>query len=258
MHEFVFFNQQLTLNSDSKIAAVSSAAFYGRGIFTTVAIKDKKAFLWEKHWRRLNDNAGKIGIDLSSVSEDFLIDSIDELIEKNEVENGRARITFFDEGANRIWQFAAERKTSVLITTADQREVPENFRLTISPFRLNSASPLAGVKSCNYLENILALEEARRRRFDEAVRVNERGEIVSACMANIFWRANGKLFTPPFETGCLKGTTREFVVENENGIEIKANLETMKTADEIFLTSAGLGICKVSEFDQSDSKLDIR
>ena len=61
MHKFVFFNQQLISNSDSKISAVSSAALYGKGVFTTVAIKDKKAFLWEKHWRRLNDNAEKIG-----------------------------------------------------------------------------------------------------------------------------------------------------------------------------------------------------
>ena len=188
MHEFVFFNQHLISTSDSKIAAVSSAAFYGKGIFTTLAIRDKKAFLWEKHWRRLNDNALKVGVDLSEFSEDFLITALDGLIEKNEIENGRARITFFDERASNIWQFETNRKMSVLITTADLREVPENFRLAISPFLVNSTSPLAGVKSCNYLENILALEEAKRRGFDEAVRVNERGEIVSACMANIFWR----------------------------------------------------------------------
>lgn len=258
MPEFVFFNQQLILNADSKILAVSSAAFYGKGIFTTVAIKEKKAFLWEKHWRRLNDNAGKIGIDLSEFSEEFLIRALDRLIEKNEIANGRARITFFDESASRIWQFETAKKTSVLITTAGQREVPENFRLTVSPFPVNSASPLAGIKSCNYLENILALEEARRRGFDEAIRINERGEITSACLANIFWRADGKLFTPSLKTGCLAGTTREFVLETEKGFETETNLEILKTADEIFLTSAGLGVCKVSEFDQSDSKLDIR
>ncbi|MGI9054205.1 MAG: hypothetical protein ACR2F2_00235, partial [Pyrinomonadaceae bacterium] len=72
MHKFVFFNKQITLNSDSKIAAVSSAAIYGKGVFTTLAVKVRKVFLWEKHWRRLNDNALKIGVDLSSFSEEFL------------------------------------------------------------------------------------------------------------------------------------------------------------------------------------------
>ena len=248
MRGFIFFNQQLIFNSDSKIPAVSSAAIYGKGVFTTVAIKEKKVFLWEKHWRRLNDNALKIGIDLSEFSEKFLTRALDRLIEKNGIEDARARITFFDEGASRIWNFETGRKTSVLITTADMREVPENLRLTISPFLVNSTSPLAGVKSCNYLENILAIEEARRRGFDEAVRLNERGEIVSACLANIFWRKDGKLFTPSLTTGCLSGTMREFVLENETGVETKADLETLENADEIFLTSAGLGMCRVSEF----------
>ncbi len=249
MHNFVFFDKKVFLNSDSKIAAISAAALYGKGVFTTLAIKEKKAVLWEKHWRRLNDNAGKIGVDLSAFSEEFLIDALDGLIKKNEIENGRARITFFDESANRIWHFESERKTGILITTADLRETPENFRLTVSPFPVNSASPLAGVKSCNYLENILALEEAKKRGFDEAVRVNERGEVASACMANIFWRKDGKLYTPSLKTGCLAGTTREFVLENETGFEIQTNLDALKTADEIFLTSAGLGVCKVSVFD---------
>ena len=203
MHNFVFFDKKVFLNSDSKIAAVSSAALYGKGVFTTLAIKERKAFLWEKHWRRLNDNAGKIGVDLSAFSEEFLIDALDRLIEKNVIETARARITFFDESASRIWHFETERKTGLLIVTDNLRETPENFRLTVSRFPVNSASPLTGVKSCNYLENILALDEAKRRGFDEAVRINERGEIVSACMANIFWRKDGKLFTPSLKTGCL-------------------------------------------------------
>lgn len=249
MYRLVFFNQCFFSSSDSKIAAISSAVLYGKGVFTTLAIKDKKAFLWEKHWRRLNDNALKIGVDISNFSEEFLIAALDRLIEKNKIENGRARITFFDESSSEIWKFETTKKTSVLITTGDLREMPENFRLTISPFLVNSTSPLAGVKSCNYLENILALEDAKRRGFDEAVRVNERGEIVSGCMANIFWRKDGRLFTPSLKTGCLAGTMREFVLENENGFGIETNLDSLENADEIFLTSAGLGICKVSEFD---------
>lgn len=249
MHQLIFFNNQFLSNSDAKISALSSAAFYGKGVFTTLALKNKKPFLWEKHWRRLNDNALKIGVDLSEFSERFLIDALNSLIEKNEIETARGRITFFDESASKIWNFETDRKISLLITTADLHEVSENFRLTISPFPVNSTSPLTGIKSCNYLENILALDEAKQCGFDEAVRVNERGEIVSACMANIFWRKDQKLYTPSLKTGCLAGTTREFVLENENGIEIETDLDALKNADEIFLTSAGLGICPVFEFD---------
>ncbi len=248
MHQFVFFNNRPIPDSECKISAISSSSLYGKGIFTTIAIKEKKAFLWEKHWRRLNENAKKIGIDLSSFSEKFLAAALDDLIKKNEIENARARINFFDENSSKIWHFETESETSLLIMTDDLRQTPKNLRLTVSPYFVNSTSPLAGVKSCNYLENIFALEEAKKRGFDEAVRLNERGEIVSACVANIFWRKNGRLFTPSLKTGCLAGTTRESVLENEKGLETEENLETLKNADEIFLTSAGLGICKVFEF----------
>lgn len=243
MHRFIFFDNEIAGISEARLPAVSSAAFYGRGVFTTVAIKNKKPFLWEKHWRRLNDNAGKIGVDFSEFSESRVKNALAELVKKNDAENARARITFFDESSDGIWQFKTNRKTSVLITTADPRQMPEILHLAISPFLVNTTSPLAGVKSCNYLENLLALEEARRRGFDEAVRLNEKGEIVSAAMANLFWIKDKRIYTPALETGCLAGTTREFLAENFAVLELAAGLDEIVTADEIFLTSAGIGIC---------------
>ena len=59
----------------------------------------------------------------------------------------------------------------------------------------------------------MALENAKAKGFDEAIRLNERGEVASACMANVFWIKDKKLFTPDLETGCLAGTTREFIIE---------------------------------------------
>jgi branched-subunit amino acid aminotransferase/4-amino-4-deoxychorismate lyase len=105
------------------------------------------------------------------------------------------------------------------------------------------------VKSCNYLEKILAKGEAKRRGFDEAIQLNERSEIVSACMANVIWQKHGRLFTPSLKTGCLGGTTREFVLENSDCDEVEVGLEELRSADEIFLTSAGIGIVQVAEFE---------
>ncbi len=245
MHFFVSFNRQITSAAEINLNALSSAALYGRGIFTSLAIYDKKPFLWEKHWRRLVDNAAKIGIDLSDFSEDFVSNLLTEIINQNKIKNARARITFFDESPSKIWTFDAKDKTSLLIQTADLKQPEENLTLTVSPFLINSTSPLAGVKSCNYLENILALEEARKRDFGEAIRLNERGEIVSVCMANIFWQKNGKLFTPSKKTGCLAGTTRELILEKRQVFEVEENLETLQNAEAIFLTSSGIGIAQI-------------
>lgn len=245
MHNFVSFNSRIFPAAEVNLNALSSAVLYGRGIFTTLAIYNSEPFLWEKHWRRLGDNAAKIGINLSDYSEDFVSNLLTEIINQNKIKNARARITFFDESPSKIWTFNAENKVSLLIQTADLKEPEENLTLTVSPFLINSTSPLAGVKSCNYLENILALEEAKKRNFDEAIRINERGEIVSACMANVFWQKSEKLFTPSLKTGCLAGTMRELILEKREVLEVEENLETLQNANAIFLTSAGIGIVQI-------------
>lgn len=244
MHEFVFFNRQIVSAEKAFLSATTSAALYGRGVFTTVAVYNSKPFLWEKHWRRLRENAGKIRLDLSEFSEAIIAASLAEIIKQNQLKNARARITFFDESASAVWKTNQNLKTSVLIQTADLRPRAKFFRLTVSPFRVNSTAPLGGVKSCNYLENILALEDAKAKGFDEAIRLNERGETVSACMANVFWKRGAAIYTPALATGCLNGTTREFVLENFPVEERRTNLEELKDADEIFLTSAGIGIVR--------------
>lgn len=250
MHELVSFNNQIIPVSNTFLSAVSSSAFYGKGIFTTLAIYNGKTFLWEKHWQRLNANAKKLGIDLSEFSEETVVKSLSVIIEKNNLIRARARLTFFDESSSSIWHIESNRKSSLLITTADLRPTPENLSLTISPFHINASSPLVGVKSCNYLENILALENAKAQGFDEAVRLNENGEVTSACMANIFWVKGESILTPSLKTGCLNGTTRGFVLDNFAVEEREAGLVELNEADEIFLTSAGIGIVKVESLNE--------
>ncbi len=242
MSDFIAFNQRIQPAENAFLSALSSAALYGRGIFTTVAVHDSVAFQWEKHWRRLTANAQSIGINLDEFTEASVEKVLLEVIEKNNLRRGRARLTFFDETPSSVWQTDSKRRTNFLIQTAELRRVPEIFRLTVSPYRINSTSPLVGIKSCNYLENILAFENAKAGNFDEAIRLNERDEVVSACLANVFWKKNNVIYTPNLATGCLEGTTRSFVLENFAVEERAAYLAELYEADEFFLTSAGIGI----------------
>lgn len=227
----------------------SSFSLYGKGTFTTIAVRGGEAFLWEKHWRRLTDNAMKVGIDLGEHTEQSTRGALDDAIANSDIANGRARITFSDESPSEIWSKDCERKTTLSIIVAERRTIPRPFKLTSSPYQINSRSPLAGVKSCNYLENILALDEAERRGFHEAVRVNELGSVTCAAMANIFWLKDNHLFTPSLTTGCLAGTMREYVLENFACQEVEAEIDVLAEADAIFLTSAGIGVVAVAEFD---------
>jgi len=139
--------------------------------------------------------------------------------------------------------------------TGEPQKIPAaGLSIAVSPYRHNTLSPLAGIKSLNYLDEVLAWEEAQTREFDEAVMLNERGEIVSATMASIFWVREGKLHTPTLSTGTLPGVTRAAVIELATRIFVPVvegayELGDLTEAEEIFLTSASYGVAPVTTFD---------
>lgn len=232
----------------------TNGILYGKGIFSTIAVVEAKPFQWEKHWQRLREHSSRIGLDISGHRKDAVFNSLREQILENNLINGRARVTLIDGSQSSIWTSEPEKKVELLVMTAEMQQLPKFYQLTISPYRVNSTSPLAGIKSCNYLENILAIDEARSRGFNEAVRLNERGKITSGCMSNIFWLAKGKLFTPDLSTGCLAGTTRSYVLDNLECEEVRSEVEELFAADAIFLTSAGIGIKAVERLDAKEFK----
>ena len=238
------------------IPETSNIFLYGKGVFTTVGIIRGNAFLWKKHWDRLTVSASTLEIDLAEFNEQLVFQKLIDKIREDHISNGRSRITFADASSGTIWPSAEAdvNKTRLIITTADLRPVSDNFKLTVSPYPVNSCSPLAGIKSCNYLEKILALDEAKARGFDEAIQLNERGEVSSATMANVFWLRDDQLYTPGLKTGCLAGTTREFVLENMDCRETAASIDELRKADSIFLSSAGLGVVQVAEFESRQLK----
>ena len=223
---------------------------YGSGVFTTAAIFENKPFRWSSHWQRLSANAARLGIDVSAYDESPVLQIIEKAAIENNISDGKARITFYDERAASLWSSdSGDVVTSLDVLIGKRQSGAAKFLLTTSPYSLNSRSPLAGIKSCNYLENILTLDEAKGRGFHEAVRMNENGHVTSAAMANIFWLRDGVVNTPSVTTGCLAGTTREYILENLNCREVEAQIEELQTADAIFLSSAGLGVVEVAEFD---------
>ncbi len=227
----------------------SNAALYGKGIFSTIAFFGAELFLWNKHWHRLTNNANGVGIDLSEYNQTSTKELLSQIIASSGLAHGKVRLTFHDESPSPIWSSENQAKTSLSTLIAENRPAPANFKLSVSAHPVNSRSPLAGVKSSNYLEQILSLDEAKGRGFHEAIRVNERGHVTSGCMSNILWLKNDRLYTPTLATGCLAGTTREYVLENIECEEVEAEIGELVSAEAIYLTSAGLGIVRVAEFD---------
>lgn len=258
MHGLVSFNHEIIKSEDASMSPVSVSGLYGKGVFTTIAVRGGQPFLFDKHWERLTNNTERLGIDIDSLSKDDLAASLSELISSNNVTNGRCRATVFDSSSSKIWKSLTDRKCSVLIQSADMRVRPDRLRLAISPFVVSSTAPLNNIKTCNYLEQTVSYDAAVREGFDEAIRLNEKHEVVSTCMANVFWITDSKVYTPALSTGCLHGTTRAFMAENLPVEPVRSGLESLRRADQVFLTSAGLGLAEVVEINTGDEILYFR
>jgi aminodeoxychorismate lyase len=257
MHPVIYLNKTMVEATKARVAPVSSAMLYGRGVFTTLAIYNSQPFLWSKHWQRLAAHANKLDIDHTGCTEKNVGEALHKLIAVNQVREGRARVILLARSGRDIWKTKTPgaKKTDLLIMTGESQKLASTgMSLAVSPFRANTFSPLTGIKSLNYLEHVLSWEEAQSRDFDEAVVLNERGEIVSATTANLFWAKNGTLHTPTLSTGALAGITRECVIElaNQHFIPLLEGIYEMQDltdADEIFLTSSSLGVAPVTTFD---------
>lgn len=257
MHPVIYLNKVMLEATKARVAPVSSAMLYGRGVFTTVAVHHGKPFLWPKHWARLEDHAKRLSVDLGSCTEQTVGEALNKLIAVNQVKDGRARVILLARSGRDVWKTKqpGSRKTDLLIMTGEPQKIPAaGMSLAVSPYRVNTASPLMGIRSLNYLEQVLSWEEAQARDFHEAVMLNERGEIVSATMANIFWIKDGTLYTPTLATGAIAGVTRGAVIALAEKqfipvIEGAYELTDLVDADEIFITSASLGIALVTTFD---------
>jgi len=113
-----------------------------------------------------------------------------------------------------------------------------------------------GAKTGNYLNNVLALHEARMAGADEAIMLNAAGRVAEATTANVYVVTGSALATPPLEAGILRGTTRTRILAlcAKHGIvAVEKSLapEDLRRADEIFLSSSVRGILPVVRIDDA-------
>ena len=110
------------------------------------------------------------------------------------------------------------------------------------------------IKSLNYLNNILAKMEATRAGCQEAIMLNQAGEVAECTGDNIFIVKRGVLKTPPATAGLLEGVTRGAVIELARSAKIPVELTALQrhdiyTADECFLTGTAAEVVAVVKAD---------
>jgi branched-chain amino acid aminotransferase len=116
-------------------------------------------------------------------------------------------------------------------------------------------SPLARLKSLNYLDKLLARRRARHSGADDALLVSPKGLLLEASASNLFLVESGRLFTPRLQAGVLPGITRAVVMKlaRKLGLPCRALDLTrvrLRQADECFLTNSIIEIIPVCRIDR--------
>lgn len=251
IHKNIFHNESLLPIEKVRLSPGQAGLICGWGIFTTVRIARGEAFAYERHWRRLEKDAAIIHLPMPYSSAKVRL-HLHEVIRANQVAEGAARIYLV---YNQVGYWQSEEKLSevdLIIYTAPLPQYREPVRLALREHGRHAASPLAGVKTISWLQNVWAVSEAQKEGFDEVVLLNERGEVAECTAANIFAVKNGKVFTPPLNSGCLEGVTRGilFEIAPEAGvavIEQALRPEDLYSSDEIFISSTNRNLIGVGE-----------
>lgn len=138
-----------------------------------------------------------------------------------------------------------------LFATAAPSAAPEvPATAVLATTRRNEGSPASRLKTLSYLDNVLARAEATAAGADEAVMLNNRGELACAGAANLFWIEDGRLFTPRLDCGALAGITRARVMTLEPVEEVAAGPEVLERAEAVFLTNSLIGVRPVSRLGE--------
>jgi branched-chain amino acid aminotransferase len=251
IHRYIFHNDSLQAIEKVRLSPGQAGLICGWGIFTTMRIFRGEAFAYERHWRRLEKDAGLIRMPMPYTSARVRV-SLHEVIRANKASEGCARIYFVYNSVG-FWQSQEQRpQVDLIICSAPLPEYREPIRLGLREHGRHAASPLAGVKSISWLPNVWAVAEAQQEGFDEVVLLNERGEIAECTAANIFAVKNGKVYTPPLNSGCLEGVTRGilFEIAPEAGVAVVQQAmrpEDLYSADEVFISSTNRNLLGVGE-----------
>jgi len=138
----------------------------------------------------------------------------------------------------------------LLLPTADMYQHGVAVQL-VQVQRTSARAMDPAVKSGNYLNNILALAEARATGAHEAIMCDREGFLAEGSSSNLFFRFQGQWQTPSLEVGLLAGITRRRVLLLAESLGIPVceghfPPENLLEASEAFLTSSVRGILPIS------------
>lgn len=259
MAQLIYMDGELVERDQAKVSVFDHGLLYGDGVFEGTRVYHGRIFRLEEHVKRLQRSATAIMLDIP-LSADELIEAHVETCRANDVRDGYIR-TLVTRGVGDLGLDPRKcPNPSVIIIAANIQLYPEELYeiglpLITCSTRRNSPSSLdPGIKSLNYLNNILAKIECIHADVQEGIMLTNNGMVSECTGDNIFLVCDGEIVTPPIAAGILDGITRKAVMQlgEDAGIPVSEKMfpvTDVYTADECFLTGTAAELVPVIEVD---------
>ena len=219
----IYLNGNFVDKEDAKISVFDHGLLYGDGVFEGIRIYNSCVFKLEEHLERLEFSAKAILLDLpldreqmrKAVCDTCLINELTDGYIRLVVTRGPGHLGLTPDGCG---------PGNVIIIADNIQLYPEELYenglkiISVPTRRINSSALPPAIKSLNYLNNILAKIEAKKVGYQEALMLNDKGEIAECTGDNVFIISKGILYTPPLDAGSLRGITRGAVMDLGRGI----------------------------------------
>ncbi len=255
----ISINGVIAQENKAYVSVLDRGFLYGDSVYeVTMTVRGVPVFL-EEHLDRLENSARMIGMKIHCGRDQLKQNILSTL----KAHGGKSHYIRFivTRGEGEITLDPEEQKHNNIIIivknlpTYPQKWYDKGISVIVADTIRNSKRACdPNIKSGNYLNNILAMKEAKKRGALDAVMLNNKGFVTEATSSNLWIVENGVFYTPPLQVGILNGITRKtlFQVCKENGLkaqELSFTAGQMKFSEECFLTSTTKGLVPVTKID---------
>ena len=257
----VYINGLFTPLKNAKVSILDRGFCYGDGLFETMRAYKGNVFRSDHHLERLFRSLPLIFIDLSMTRQEVKA-VVQETLIRNKFENAIIRLTV-TRGINEpSFQINPEVPPTIVIHARPHQPLPKPvYRNGVQISLLTHLAPNLpgvnkGLKTCNFLSNILVREISQRQGSLEGVIVDPILGVTEGATSNLFIVKQRVLKTPSVNNSVLEGITRRVILEiaRDHKIPIEKGLltaEDVLTADEVFITNTGIDIVPVVRVDNT-------
>jgi branched-chain amino acid aminotransferase len=264
LSKFVWFDGKYVTLDKAKVPVTTHAIHYGTSVFEGIRAywnsKNLFVFRLEDHMKRFRNSGKFYSISLNFTNKQ-IENAIINLCKKNNIKKTCYIRPFYfvgDYGINLHVTEKAPTNVAIFMFPFGDLFNKKGITAGVSSWRKFSVSstPPQAKMGGNYLNSILATQEAKRNGYDEAILLDKLGNVSEAPGENIFIVKDDEIITPPLSSSALAGITRDSIFElaEDRGYKVvirEITRSELYIADEVFLSGTAAEITPIIRIDQN-------